>query len=195
MTVSTIFLLLATVMANVYSCPLGSEAVDCQDECAAYRYAKDLNTPVYLSINATLSKLTNEGNTFRNSLSYDGGLYPSVRPISTNRSAPSACYAAHANKTVGCSQYFGIEEYGYDEHLLACPWKYQCDYDQNRIPQYLWIAHCNQTTSVTVNYPVPVLERESCNSLSPWTLVMKDVAVACTCKSWAIFFNFSFSTQ
>ena len=186
---SAIFLLLITIAAKAHSCPLSSGGTtDCQDhECEAYWYAKDARTPMYLSINATLSELTNELDTFRNSL-HNTGLYPSEE---SKDSPHVSCTAERRDDLTyeGCTQYFGIESYVNvdDEYFsgardLACPWTFQCDYNQNRIPQYLWRAECNATTAIAVNYRVPVLKRESCNSLSPWKLVMEEVPVACTCK-------------
>jgi hypothetical protein len=50
---------------------------------------------------------------------------------------------------------------------LLCPWRYECDYDKNRIPQYMWKARCFDSgdyTSRPVSYRVPTLKLDNiCN--------------------------------
>ena len=164
-----LLLLLATTILPTRSCTTS----DCQNECEAYIYAKTKKDPTDITIEATLSNLTNNDNDFIkiSNLHLD-------RKDMPREGEENACYF-NSNQTKGCTQYLDIAH----EVGLQCPWTYQCDYNQNRIPQYLWRADCNSTTSVTVHYPVPVLKRESCNPLSQWQLVIEDTPVACACKA------------
>ena len=164
-TLSTITLLLATIALLVRACPLSS---DCNNECEAYKYAKNSTEPRGITIEATLSDLTNDLSDFK-----------SVSNLSLEEytiEEQNACYY-RTEQTKGCTQNLLIG----DDRRLQCSWTYQCDYNQNRIPQYLWRADCDSNTSVTVNYTVPVLKRESCNPLSQWQLVIEEVPVACAC--------------
>ena len=183
---SSLSLLLAMAIAVVTCCPLGSGGNDCEYECEPYITASNTYDPVYLTVSATLVSLTNEGNYFRTAI--DNNNFE-VGPKSINGSLQNACYAYSAGSNdspaayVGCTQYYEVQEHTDDGSRLNCRWNYTCDYDKNRIPQYLWKADCNDTTSVAVNYPVPVVKRESCNTQSPWQLVIETVPVACTCKT------------
>lgn len=73
-------------------------------------------------------------------------------------------------------------------------WHYVCDYDPQRIPQYLYHAECNerlQTTSgpppTEVLYRIPVLRTEtpSCDphNSTAWKWEMQVVSVACVCDN------------
>lgn len=80
---------------------------------------------------------------------------------------------------------------------LHCGWEYHCDYEKNRIPQYIWKAQCTATSqeniqSIPVYYKIPILElsRESnpedCNpfersDIGVWKWKQLEVPVACTC--------------
>ena len=183
-TQSSLSLLLAMTIAAVTSCPLAS-GNDCQYEFEPYISASNTYDPVYLTVSANLIGLTNEGNDFRRSLNRYNNF--EVGAESIEGSSQNACYAYSAGSDdspaayVGCTQYYEVQEHtGFQ---LNCRWNYTCDYDKNRIPQYLWRAECNATSSVAVNYPVPVVKRESCNTQSPWELVIETVPVACTCKN------------
>ena len=170
-TLTTLVLLLATTTLPTRSCTTGG----CHNECDAYAYAFGMKTPIDITIEATFSKLTNN-NIFFKSINKD--LYLEEKNIS-RQEVRKACYFRTESATKGCTQNLLI-----DDHLnLQCLWTYQCDYDQNRIPQYLWRADCDNATSETVYYPVPVLKRESCNSTSQWELIIEKVPVACACKA------------
>lgn len=79
---------------------------------------------------------------------------------------------------------------------LKCGFEYHCDYNRNRIPQYIWRAECLPTDdgveSIPVYYKVPVLEMSEnsreCNpfgagaNMGGWIWRQLEVPVACTCK-------------
>ena len=136
-------------------------------ECQAYNDAKAATSPVYLNVNATLSDFTNTPDEFNQKLGTDYEL--EGIPDKQKR---QACYKT-SNQKVGCRDKIKVEG--------ACSWDYQCDYDQNRLPLYMWRASCS-SESQTIYYPVPVLKRRDACSLQPiWQLVMEKVPVGCKC--------------
>ena len=89
-----------------------------------------------------------------------------------------ACYNRTAE--IGCSQKLQVDG--------TCSWTYQCDYDKNRLPLYLWRASCDSSTSETIYYTVPVLKcSDSCNPQPTWQLVMEKVPVGCSCYTLSHF--------
>ena len=171
LTSSTTIVLLATLVALcgllVQACPIGS-STECQQECQAYKEAKNATSPAYLNVNATLSDFLNNPDEFNKKLGTD---YEEDRILGVQG---QACYA-DSNAEVGCKE--NMEVGG------ACSWKYQCDYDKNRLPLYIWRASCSND-SETIYYPVPVLKRsDSCNPQPTWQLVMEKVPVGCSCRN------------
>ena len=136
-------------------------------ECQAYINAKAAISPVYLTVNATLSDFTNTPDEFNQKVGTDyevDGL-PNI--------IGDACYKL-SNQKVGCKERMEVER--------ACSWTYRCDYDQNRLPLYIWRASCS-SESQTIYYPVPVLKRrDACNLQPTWQLVMEKVPVGCKCQ-------------
>ena len=80
----------------------------------------------------------------------------------------------------------------YIQHAL-CPWKYECDFDPQRLPSTLFYAKCLHST-VTVDrqvfackeiyYPVSTIRTDSCeplrNSTQEWEMErVKNIPVAC----------------
>ena len=172
-TISLLLLSTATLLAN--ACPTGG-ADQCQDGiCQPYYDSIRSEGPVYISVYAELSELTNRPLSFKptsSSLNY--------RDYPTLDSGITACYSSAKTNKTGCGHKISVLDHK-TQGDLECPWDYQCDYNQNRIPQYLWKAKCRTDNAVTVNYTVPVLKREACNSLSPWQMVIEYIPVACTC--------------
>ena len=159
-----VILLLGTTMLQVSNQCIPVD--DCQEECHAYKQAKAETQPVYLNVKATPSEFI-------------------VTPLELNRILEKdyeedsiagvkgeACYM-ESNAVVGCKEFLEVDE--------QCFWKYECDYDNNRLPLYIWKALCN-SGSETIYYPVPVLKRnDSCNPQPTWKLVMEKVPVGCSC--------------
>ena len=165
----TITVLLATVLCALLitakACPLAS---NCTQECHAYIDAKAATSPVYLNVNATLSDFTNTPDQFNQKLGTDYG--SDSIPDEEKR---QACYK-NSDQEIGCREIIEVEG--------ACSWTYQCNYDQNRLPLYIWRASCS-SESQTIYYPVPVLKRRDACSLQPtWQLVMEKVPVGCKCQ-------------
>ena len=157
--------LLATALCGllVKACPLGSSP-DCQQECQAYKEAKAATCPMYLNVTATLSEFTNIPQEFDHKLGTD------FEEDTMDGVTEEACYLGDAD--TGCSEFLEVNK----------AWNYTCDYNNNRIPLYLWKASCNETISKTIYYPVPVLKRnDSCNPQPTWQLVMEKVPVGCSC--------------
>ena len=80
----------------------------------------------------------------------------------------------------------------FDDYVSSsCPLKYNCDYDPQRIPQYLYHAECLETLnhSRLVYYPIPVLKtvEPSCDALhstnTTWRWEMQVIPVACVCET------------
>ena len=135
--------------------------------CQAYNDAKAAPSPVYLTVNATLSDFTNTPDEFNQKLGTDYELdgLPNIH-------GGQACYKL-SNHEVGCTELMEVDR--------ACSWYYQCDYDQNRLPLYIWRASCS-SESQTIYYPVPVLKRrDACNLQPTWQLIMEKVPVGCKC--------------
>ena len=172
---TALVLVLGTSILLIRACrPTGPPQSNCQHECHSYLDAWSKHTATYLNVNATLRYLTNDWIDFRRTTG--NNLDFSILPIGTAWQG-NACYGIR-NQTRGCAHNYIV-----GDRQLSCTWTYECDYNKNRIPQYLWMAQCNTTTSETVHYPVPVLTRQdSCNPQSTWQLTIEELPVACACK-------------
>ena len=165
---SIVATLLWALLMTTKACPL--VASNCAHECQAYKDAKAATSPVYLNVNATLSDLTNTPDEFNQNLGTD--YETDSTPDEEGFRGRQACYKL-TNQEVGCREIMEVEG--------ICSWKYQCDYDKNRLPLYIWRASCG-SESQTTYYLVPVLKRrDSCNPQPTWQLVMEKVPVGCKC--------------
>ena len=168
----TVTVLLATTLNTftVKACPLGSgsgSGDDCTQECQAYKDAEAATSPVYLNVNATPSNFLNTPREFNSKLGTD-------YEEDSIEGRPEACYL-DSNAEAGCKEFLEVDG--------ACSWTYQCDYNKNRLPLYMWRASC-ASESETIYYPVPVLKRsDSCNPKPTWELVMEKVPVGCSCRT------------
>ena len=161
---STLAVLLVAAILTTNACPLTN---NCQQECHAYKEAKNATSPAYLNVNATLSDFLNNPDEFNQKLGTD------YEEDSISGVQGEACYA-ESNAEVGCKEIMEIDE--------ARSWTYQCDYDKNRLPLYIWRASCGNDSEII--YPVPVLKRsDSCNPQPTWQLVMEKVPVGCSCRN------------
>ena len=170
--ITTLALLLVTtkLAANAACIPFSSNCIRNQ-ECQAYNDAKAATSPVYLNVNVTLSDFTNTPDEFNQKLATDYEI--DGTPDEEGFIERQACYK-NFNQEVGCREKIEVEG--------ACSWDYQCDYDQNRLPLYIWRASCSNK-SQTIYYPVPVLKRrDACNPQPTWQLVMEKVPVGCKCQ-------------
>ena len=164
----TITVLLATVLCAMLmtakACPLPSNCS--QDQCQAYKDAKAATSPMYLNVNATLNDFTNTPDEFNQKLGTD-------YELDSIEGTGQACYKL-TNQEKGCREIMEVEGGN-------CSWIYLCDYDDNRLPLYIWRASCS-SESQTIYYPVPVLKRRNaCNPQPTWQLFMEKVPVGCKC--------------
>lgn len=99
------------------------------------------------------------------------------------------------SKPNGCSGFyhFTSKQTGVD---TVCPWSYQCDFDPQRIPAFLFHARCNSTSPTEnmwegyceeVYYPISYMRTESCDPLAAsqekaWSLVTSLVPVSCNLR-------------
>ena len=167
-TIITLALLLVTI--KLAACiPFPSNCIQDQ-ECQAYNDAKAATRPVYLNVNAALSDFINTPDEFNQKLGTD--YETSGTPDEEGFIGRQACYKL-SNQEVGCREKIEVE--------TGCFLNYQCDYDQSRLPLYMWRASC-RNESQTIYYPVPVLKHRDVCSLQPtWQLVMEKVPVGCKC--------------
>ena len=169
--ITTLALLLVTakLAANAACIPFPNCTHD--QECQAYNDAKAATRPVYLNVTAILSEFTNTPDEFNQKLGTDYEI--DGTPDEEGCIGRQACYKL-SNQEVGCREKIKVEG--------ACSWDYQCDYDKNRLPLYIWRVSCS-SKSQTIYYPVPVLKcKDACNLHSIWQLVMEKVPVVCKCK-------------
>ena len=140
---------------------------NCSEECYAYEQAKEGIQPTYLNVRATLSETILTPHKFNRMIGKD------YEKDSMRNVKGQACYH-ESNAIVGCKEFIEVEE--------ACSWTYECNYDKNRLPLYIWKASCD-SDSETLYYPMPVLKRsDSCNPQPTWQLVMEKVPVGCSCQ-------------
>ena len=157
---------LCALLITAKACPLAPNCTQ-DEECEAYNDAKAATSPVYLNVNATLSDFTNTPDQFNQKLGTD------YETDGLRNITGQACYKL-SNQEVGCREKIDVK--------IGCFLDYQCDYDQNRLPLYIWRASCS-SESQTIYYPVPMLKRrDACNPQPIWQLVMEKVPVGCKCQ-------------
>ena len=150
------------------------------------------NERVNLAVFATRNKLLNKAGDFRR-------FQDSLPLYDSNCNASSVCE---------CSLTYS-RSYDRLYGTPLCSWNYTCDYNRNRIPQYLWQADCSRsspppelTTSATADcecpryectpvfYKIPLLTLETntrnCDPFSlqdaVWSWSLEEVPVACSCN-------------
>ena len=110
-------------------------------------------------------------------------------------------YAENMNNrrlvTNGCEGIFNVtsSSVGVDS---PCPWRYQCDYNPQRIPAVLFHASCESATPQggrggvcnEVHHPIPYITTESCDPLgdSEWSFEVAILAVGCNLMDISITF-------
>lgn len=192
------FLVLGTAMKSG-ACPLMGNptctTVSDQEVLNSLQASNVSNVMVDLAVSATLEDLLNEAGDFR----WFQGTIPLYRRLPRNCNSSSVCgcnltYSSHYDRLYGTP---------------LCSWSYTCNYDRNRIPQYLWQADCSRssppaelTASATsdcecpryecepIHYKIPVLTLGSnprnCNPFSlqdpDWSWRLDEVPVACSCN-------------
>jgi len=165
------------------------------DDLSVRNNLSDSRVKVRLAVSATKADLLNKAGRFR-------WFYDTVPLYEENCSSDSSdvcrCNLTRQSTTYGTP---------------LCSWNYTCDYNRNRIPQYLWQADCSNSSPPTeltrvsgatadcqectvyecepINYKIPVLMLESnprnCNPFSlqeaVWSWEIKEIPVACSCNN------------
>ena len=99
----------------------------------------------------------------------------------------------------GCNGFYNFtsQNTGLD---TICPWSYQCDFDPQRIPAFIFHAHCDSSSPKgglwqgyceEVYYPITYMTTESCNPLTPsqdrnWTLTTRLVSASCNLRQTSL---------
>ena len=187
---ATALIFCLSVLPTSRACPtVNGEGNSCE-ECTVYDYLiHDFSgTTMFLNVNISTNDIIN-------------GIQDFKRPVLSNVEPPyygqeervagtnlPCSYQVDGSDTVrgGCGEEITVNSTG--DGLLVCPWKYECDYDKNRIPQYLWRATCLESTEFTsrpITYRVPILKLDSiCNPFltnMSWRQQVIEVPVACVC--------------
>ena len=186
----TILLFLQGMLLTSWACPtLNGNSNSCE-ECSVYDYViheTSVDT-MFLNVNITTHEIINEIKDFKNVLTHGTPTFFGLDERLPGTDPPCYFDRSPGVSRTGCGQEIIVNS-TVDGSLL-CPWKYECDYDKNRIPQYLWKARCfgsAEHTSSPVSYRVPVLKLNNiCNPFQTnmsWKLQIIDVPVACVCVS------------
>ena len=187
--IGVLFVLVVTGSA----CPLMSDQ-SCSpvDDLTVRNALQQNNVKVRLAVSAILGDLLNNAGRFR--------WFHNIVPLYSKN--------CNSNGTDVCSCNLTRQSTTYGTPL--CSWNYTCDYNRNRIPQYLWQADCSNSSPPTeltsgrtadcaectvyectpIYYKIPVLTLESnpqnCNPFSlqeaVWSWELKEIPVACSCN-------------
>lgn len=190
----TILAALAMLQSGIMlieACPLP------QQNCSIVQYLDSGRTMFNINVHVGHSEapqLINGANTFPGFIRLD---YFEADDCN-DCSSIAPCYyddlARSAQSAQTCVEGLGVSlpDNRTDTLLPSCPWKYTCDYEKNRIPQYIWKAECESESNnaTLIYYPVPVLKprNASVNVSNPfiegntWRWEMEDVPVACICR-------------
>ncbi len=159
---------LAAVLGFSMCCPIGCLSLP-EDTITYIKTALERRTPLQATVNVT----TTRGYNFRpQTISYEIGRADEQQEVS------------------GCPYNFTSSDTGVE---TPCPWSYQCDFDPQRIPAFIFHAHCDSATPQgdvmhgfcdEVYYPVNYIKTESCDPLGnsdgvEWKLDSKIIPVSC----------------
>ena len=187
---TTILIFLQAALLTSKACPTSNGNTDSCETCDVYDYVMNQlsSTTMFLNINISRYDVINDIKAFKGPvLSKATPKYYGMEERLPETNPP--CYFDVGNSgtlRTGCGQEIVVN--GTEDGSLLCPWKYDCDYDKNRIPQYLWRARCLNSTEYSsrqISYRVPVLKLDNfCNPFltgMSWRLQVIEVPVACVC--------------
>lgn len=184
---TVLLLLQGVLLTTTAACPTSNgNGSDCET-CAVYDYVVRETSPnMFFNVNITTHDIINDIKDFTSAVLAGGSpKYSGEEEKIPGTDAPCYLDKTTAPRT-GCGQQIVVNTT--EDGSLLCPWKYECDYDKNRIPQYLWKAKCLNSTehsSRVITYRVPVLKLNNvCNPFltnMSWKLEITEVPVACTC--------------
>ncbi len=172
--------IVAMVMGGALSCPIDMGCESLLPNTTTYiRQSLDTSN-LQLSVNIS----TTRGHAFR-----PQGFPPAL--FSKNMDGPTLSSNGCEGKYNFTSSDTGVE--------TPCPWSYQCDYDPQRIPAFIFHAHCDSATPQgeefrdtsmvcnEVHYPVSYVMTESCDTLEDgldgeWNFKTSILPVACNLR-------------
>ena len=172
----SVFIILAALLAYTSSCPIGQPS-GCHDLPNVTVYLRENELPKEIELNVTIS--TTKGHAFRPE-AFEPALY--TENMMSTQTSPN-----------GCDGFFNFTSED-AEVVSACPWTYECDYDPQRIPAFLFHAHCSSDVPVAsagpgyckeVYYLFTYATTKSCDPLQTnepseaWQLESKLLPVAC----------------
>lgn len=185
-------ILLGALLQTSWACPVQNGNSNTCDECSVYDYIiheTSVNN-MFLNVNITPHEIINEVRFLMDVLKVGT---PDVAFHGQKEGRPGTDPPCHSERVpgkarTGCALDVAVNTTS--DGSLLCPWRYECDYDKNRIPQYLWKARCfdsGEHTSRAVSYKVPILKLDNiCNPFQTnmsWRLEIVEVPVACVCVS------------
>ena len=189
----TSLLFLQGALLTSWACPTLNGNSNTCEECSVYDYVihdmTSVNT-MFLNVNITTHEIINEVQVLMDILKNGT---PNVAFHGQKEGRPGTDPPCHSSRDLGVSRTgcaLDVAVNTTSDGSLLCPWRYECDYDKNRIPQYLWKARCfdsGEYTSRPVSYRVPTLKLDNiCNPFQTnmsWKLEFVAVPVACVCVS------------
>ena len=183
-----------SIAEKASACPLtGNQSCSLVDDLTVRNTLQESSMKVRLAVSATLGDLLNNAGRFRRF--HNVPLYQE----NCNSNGSDVC---------GCN----LTRQPRIEGTPLCSWDYKCDYNRNRIPQYLWQADCSNSSPPTeltsgatagctectvyectpIYYKIPVLtlqldsNPQNCNPFSLqeaiWLWELKEIPIACSCN-------------
>lgn len=172
------FTILILLLGLSSSCPIGHGCLlPSYSELANGKADRDLSYNITAEVNIDKESSVFRPNTIKTMLKNP--------PVSRSIRANGHCQ--------GYQSFSNSEVASYHLQTAICPWRYECDYDPQRIPATLFYVNCTNRT-VTVNgihyrcrevyYPVNTIRTSSCvplqNSTQDWEWErIQNVPVAC----------------
>lgn len=180
-TMKNFLLLLTAVIVTSSPCPIG-DISGCNRLPNVTSYSRQIESLGLVELDVNIS--TTKGHAFR-----PEGFLPALyteNMMNTKTLSTNGCdgFYNFTSETIGAN--------------TVCPWSYQCDYNPQRIPAFLFHARCDSASPVgnpgpgycnEVYYLVSYVTTQSCNPLDEssaaeiWTLGSKLLPVACNLNS------------
>lgn len=171
---SIIFAALATAIGISVCCPIG-QCVQLPNIASYTRTANSYSTPLQARVNvSTTDDLAFRPNFFKFEIQNTNNM---VLP------GANGCEGKYGNYT---SRKSGVDS--------PCPWTYECDYNPQRIPAFIFTARCDSDTPQGIEwedrvceevyYPLSYVTTKSCNPIgdstnTEWKFITKIIPVSC----------------
>lgn len=185
MTTNQALVLILAFLHTSYGCPIPT-STGCSNLTNISQYIRESPQQELLQLAVNIS--TTQGQTFR----------PQLFQLTL-----SAANMMHVRTPVidGCAGMFNYtsQSAGVDS---PCPWRYQCDYNPQRIPAFFFSARCNSATPQgsglsgvceEVHYPINYIMTGSCDPLgdslnNEWSLQTTVLPVSCNLQDGSVQF-------